>query len=123
MELATAIGASPAHVINAVENGWRCLGHTIEQRGVGYDEASALGYDGRTRRLFRVERWAEELSRLRELRADLSVRLGEVDATIEQLENLEAILRRPEAPPPLPFIAGSITQTACRLTGVQKSTR
>lgn len=79
VQLAAKLGAQPAHVINAIDRGQRCMGHYLTRRNVTpQDTLDALGLDARTKTLYRVSRFDEEIERLSLVEVKLTTRLREL---------------------------------------------
>lgn len=98
VEIARALGATPAHVSNSIDRGHTCNGCALEVRAIGAEEARMLGYDGRTKRVFRVARWSSEIDRLRQVKGRCEALAAEAERWIARLEALEAFQRARNPP-------------------------
>ena len=95
VQLAAKLGAQPAHIINAIDRGQRCMGCYLVRRDVtSADDLESLGLDARTKTLYRVSRFDEQLARLTGIEEKLSAQLRELrrqDIALMTLETLDQV--------------------------------
>ncbi len=80
VQLARKIEAQPAHVINSIDRGQRCQGYWLEAQKVGpQHDLHAMGLDGRTKTLYRVQAFSLERDQLTETERDLERKIAALD--------------------------------------------
>lgn len=79
VQLAAKLEAQPAHVINAIDRGQRCMGYYLTRRDVtAQDNLTSLGLDARTKTLYRVARFEEQMDRILTIEVKITSRLREL---------------------------------------------